>query len=296
MSVKFPCVEQDGEDDLMTAALYVGDIKDDEDDDGKPPEDGMAFLRQVVKERKRIPEVVSTDINTDKIATIKANVETKPTEEESPAQLLGRLKAAAPPGCCPGVVWQREQVKQFSEVRSNLARHIKLIKFEEKEKQKIPDKKNEALWCHLMLGGEVWNMVVKSRKEEGRVEEIAEGKKDVTGEPPKLGFVTGIPVYVCEQVLEYMVSWLTVTGWRKEFGPWVYSLLVRLEKPLSPDVGSLLRDLALLCAQQRLEMYKKVELKDDKEEVPDENIAAFNLFICLVAKYFDQGDLVDNED
>ena len=69
----------------------------------------------------------------------------------------------------------------------------------------------------------------------------------------------------------------------------------RLEKPLTPDVGSLLRDLALFCAQQRLEIANKVEAIETGG-VPDDNIAALNLFICLVAKYFDQGDLVDREE
>ena len=37
-------------------------------------------------------------------------------------------------------------------------------------------------------------------------------------------------------------------------------------------------------------------LQDSSSEAPDENIAALNLFICLVAKYFGQGDLEDSED
>jgi len=299
MSLKFNSADDDGgNDDLMSAALFVEDSKDKDDDDGRPPQDGMEYLRQVIKERKRVPDTVTAD--PIKISTKSAKVDTQgqaavSTSISSPSLLSGRHKAAPPPGCCPGVVWQREQVKQFSEVRTKLARHVKLTKISgDGEKHKIPDKKNEALWCHLMLGGEVWNLVSKSREEvEG--EEIAKGKTDVAGEPPKLGFVTAMPVYVCEQVLEYVVSWLAVTGWRADYGPWVYTLLTRLEKPLTPDVGSLLRDLALFCAQQRLEIANKVEAIETGG-VPDDNIAALNLFICLVAKYFDQGDLVDREE
>jgi len=75
----------------------------------------------------------------------------------------------------------------------------------------------------------------------------------------------------------------------------VYTLLTRLEKPLTPDVGSLLRDLVLFCAQERVEIAEKVETVETGG-VPDEKIAALNLFICLVAKYFDQGDLVDRDE
>lgn len=289
-----------GNDDLMSAALFV-DTNDKNDDDGRPPQDGMEYLRQVIKERKRVPDTVTAEMDPDKVP-VKSSKREAPGPgavpiniQSSPSLLSGRHKAAPPPGCCPGVVWQREQVKQFSEVRAKLARHVKLTKLNgDQEKHKIPDKKNEALWCHLMLGGEIWNLVSKSREEEDE-EEAPKGKTDVVGDPPKLGFVTAMPVYVCEQVLEYVISWLGVTGWRAEYGPWVYTLLTRLEKPLTPDVGSSLRDLALFCAQQRLEFASQVEAVE-AGGVPDDNIAALNLFICLVAKYFDQGDLVDREE
>ncbi len=35
--------------------------------------------------------------------------------------------------------------------------------------------------------------------------------------------------------------------------------------------------------------------EDGEEAAREEQVAAFNLFICLVAKYFDQSDLVDLE-
>ena len=84
---------------------------------------------------------------------------------------------------------------------------------------------------------------------------------------------------------------LQVTGWRPEYGPWLYSILVRLEKPLTPDVGSLLRDLVLTCSRERHRISTSGSGDDN-----DENIAALNLFICLVAKYFGQGDLEDRDE
>ena len=84
---------------------------------------------------------------------------------------------------------------------------------------------------------------------------------------------------------------LQVTGWRPEYGPWLYSILVRLEKPLTPDVGSLLRDLVLICARERHRISTS-----GSGDANDENIAALNLFICLVAKYFGQGDLEDRDE
>ena len=40
------------------------------------------------------------------------------------------------------------------------------------------------------------------------------------------------------QLLEFCVSWLVgVTGWTPQYWPWLYTLLVRLEKPLTPDTA-----------------------------------------------------------
>ena len=44
----------------------------------------------------------------------------------------------------------------------------------------------------------------------------------------------------------------------------------------------------LLCSPQAADSSNSVTC--------DEDIAAMNLFICLVARYFDQGDLVDTDE
>ena len=61
-------------------------------------------------------------------------------------------------------------------------------------------------------------MVTKNREEENE-EEIPKVKTDVEGEPPKLGFVTAMPVLVRDQVPKFLISWLGVTGLRSEYGP-----------------------------------------------------------------------------
>ena len=54
------------------------------------------------------------------------------------------------------------------------------------------------------------------------------------------------------QLLEFCVSWLVgVTGWAPQYGPWLYTLLVRLEKPLTLDTASLLRDLSAARERRR---------------------------------------------
>ena len=47
MSLKFNTDHEESE-DLLSAALHV-EAADNEDDDDRPPQDGMAYLRQVIK-------------------------------------------------------------------------------------------------------------------------------------------------------------------------------------------------------------------------------------------------------
>ena len=47
------------------------------------------------------------------------------------------------------------------------------------------------------------------------------------GDSPTVTFLTSIPVHVCETLMDYLTSWLAVTGWKEEYGPWIYAVLTR---------------------------------------------------------------------
>ena len=110
-SLKFDHEEKEGNEDLMSAALFVEAAEDE--DDGRPPQDGMAYLRQVIKERKRVPDTVTAEISQKKPKMTR--VETQKSGDNSKRN--DRVKVPPPPGTCPGSTWQREQMAQFSEVR-----------------------------------------------------------------------------------------------------------------------------------------------------------------------------------
>merc|ERR1719239_1304890 len=259
---------------------------------------GMAYLRAVRAERKQCPDtVIASSLPPLSRKLPKAQVAMDEEEaDEVPAEVngervfgVGRVNAPPPPGCCPGVAWQRKQVKQFSQLRLRMGKHVTLVRSKGEKPAKVPDRQNEALWCHLMMGGAVWQELLAHREEEGR---LAQG--DVKGESPTVTFLTSIPVHVCETLMDYLTSWLAVTGWKEGYGPWIYAVLTRLEKPLTPDVGSKLRDLTLECSLIR--QYLAAQREKGKEGSSDEGIATMNLFICLVSRYFDQTDLVDCDD
>ena len=84
-----------------------------------------------------------------------------------------------------------------------------------------------------------------------------------------------------ETLLEYNVNWLEKGGFSLYQGQWLYALLVRLEKPLKPEMCSLLRSLARTCSIIRKSL----------QSPSDPTLPQLNLFICLVGHYFDQSDL-----
>lgn len=76
----------------------------------------------------------------------------------------------------------------------------------------------------------------------------------------------------------------TTDGIPDTLGTWIYAILVLLEKPLTPDCYSKLREFAKKCASIRASFQDDV---DEKKAVP------LNLYICIIAKYFNQLDLAD---
>jgi len=310
----------EGPEDLMPKALAIPEDSSDEENEGNanPPMDGFAYLKSVIKERRRIPDTVTAKIDSKKIKA--------PTCIDTFAG-CGRVKPEVPESYLPSKKWQNEQVSEFSDTRLKLNRHLSLIKSKGEFKPlKIPDKENEMLWCLFCFGKQMWSQISDQRNEENIDENLGEAEnkgsenknekvlKEVmdnseAGTPPIISVILSMPTHVVEQILEYQVSWVQSTGWLQDFGPWLYALLSRIEKPLTPDMGSILRDLALFCSQERSRLVKLSQKdhnqdkgekskseEDAEEETPmkyEAEIASFNLFICLVAKYFNQGDLAD---
>ena len=96
-------------------------------------------------------------------------------------------------------------------------------------------------------------------------------------------FIKYLKQYQVETLLEYNVRWLEEVEFSQQRGQWLYALLVKLEKPLTPEVCSLLRNLARICTAVRANL----------ESPEDQLLPQLNLLICLVGRYFDQSDLAD---
>ncbi|XP_032883057.1 gem-associated protein 2 isoform X2 [Amblyraja radiata] len=105
------------------------------------------------------------------------------------------------------------------------------------------------------------------------------------GFPPLLSIVSRMSQPTVFNILEYLIIWFGDKKLYPELGRWLYALLACIEKPLLPEAHSLIRQLARRCSEIRA----KLENPEDGE------LSALNLLICLVARYFQQCDLADND-
>nr|XP_040055135.1 gem-associated protein 2 isoform X2 [Gasterosteus aculeatus aculeatus] len=166
---------------------------------------------------------------------------------------------AAPEGFSPSLSWQQHQVGNFSDVRQ-------------------PKLTDEEGWKRFCLGETVY---LGSCNTDGEPEAALDYRK--VGFPPFLTIVSRLNQSTVLMVMEVLIGWFEEHEFAPQLGRWLYALLACLEKPLLPEAHSSIRQLARRCAQ----------LRSTLDSQGDEKLPALNLLICLVARYFEQNDLVD---
>ena len=67
---------------------------------------------------------------------------------------------------------------------------------------------------------------------------------------------------------------------------WLYALLAVLEKPVSPDTVFTVRQICRFCRKMRTTSL-------NESEADMRNLAAVNLIILIISRFFDQFDLAD---
>ncbi|GLV44506.1 Gemin 2 [Carabus blaptoides fortunei] len=70
-----------------------------------------------------------------------------------------------------------------------------------------------------------------------------------------------------------------------EMGAWLYAILACLDTPLMPDTCANMREMARKCSQIRAALPTHATVTEYKP---------LNLFICIIARYFKNFDLVDD--
>ncbi|CAG9771629.1 unnamed protein product [Ceutorhynchus assimilis] len=112
--------------------------------------------------------------------------------------------------------------------------------------------------------------------------------KKVENSPPVFSDITrytqASKINMLHEITSHLDKFDSTTGISENLGTWIYGILILLEKPLTPDCCFKLREFAKKCASIR------ADLKDDI----DASVAVpLNLYICIIARYFNQLDLAD---
>ncbi|KAK3918755.1 Gem-associated protein 2 [Frankliniella fusca] len=198
----------------------------------------------------------------EQIVTVHPQISTnKPIQP----QIIEEVKTMSP--LAPSSEWQERKVSDFSNLRQ------KIVKWKASrhpaptiELPSISDKKG---WRQLCFGAQC---------------DKETSDDNSCGSPPLLSILVNIGQPMVDTLLNWHSQWLEECNHiTHRHGQWIFALLSCLELPLHPDTCSTLRHIARLCQQLRSSMI----------EPEASQLAAVNLLICLVGRYFCQTDLVD---
>ena len=76
--------------------------------------------------------------------------------------------------------------------------------------------------------------------------------------------------------------------WTTASASWLYAMLARLEKPLDPEAGSLLRRLVRNCAKERSACEKVLQEGVAAAESVRERVASLSVLCVILGQYFGQ--------
>lgn len=256
---------------LMEPALAVhDDCTDSAFDLDIPPTTGNEYLRRVREEAKKCPQIVVSDLDTSQYRQ-------KQTVKVQPKAMM-----PAPRGFGPSASWVKMQLEDFVSLRQKILKFKSLVAKKEVSMatMTLPQPADMESWCRLCFG----QLQLKTRTvNSGGTTDMGTVHNNGNGTPPWLSIVSQMDQPTVTKVLEYHVNWLEATGFTHRQGQWFYSLLAVLQKPLIPESCSCLRELARICSIIRATLSSP----------EDSTLHEVNLLICLVAHYFDQGDLAD---
>ncbi|XP_076027616.1 gem-associated protein 2 isoform X2 [Genypterus blacodes] len=225
-----------------------------------PPRNPQEYLRQVQLEASLCPEVVVAQIDPKKLKRQSVNVSLASCQ-------------AAPAGFSPSLRWQQQQ--SIARNRSHWSSSTL------DDNVLMPKQTDDEGWKRFCLGEKVY---LGSDHTDPDPDPALDYNK--VGFPPFLSIVSRLSQSSVLLVLEILIGWFEEKDFAPQLGRWLYALLASLEKPLIPEAHSLIRQLARRCAL----------LRSTLESQEDERLSALNLLICLVARYFEQNDLADQQE
>jgi len=243
-----------------------------------PPTSGELYLRQVVVGRSKCQEVAVTDRDFTHYS-VKQTVQV-------PAGLLRENVAGSTQSCpIPPASWRKMQVAEFDRLRTELSQRRAEIVKNFGSKIRFPPLGDEDGWKRFCFE-------TCSPQIQGSVDSFREKKQNLfechTGTPPLLTIVASLTAAKAVDLFEFHVGWFAENGYRPERMHWLYALMLLIEKPLTPDACSALRELA-----REFSKIRQTVTVDDKGDCNDAIIRSYYLFLCLIVDYFGQRDLAE---
>ena len=195
----------------------------------------------------------------------------------------------------PSLEWQQHVVAQFSNLLLKVAQIREKIEQNPEIKRPFPAKADIMWWRNHCLG----SRRTSTNGDDGSSSDDAASEStedaddndntaykdncnDTKGKPPLLSEVCTLMQTHIHKLLKYHTQWMNYLGFTDQSGVWVYALLCCIEKPLPAEICSTLRDLSRACSVARLKLSPE-----------DSLFQPLSLIICIVGRYFNQLDLVD---
>ena len=91
-------------------------------------------------------------------------------------------------------------------------------------------------------------------------------------------------------LLTFLVTWIRDYGLTDRIALWLFSVLSCVRKPLTADAYHVLRQVSRAVSSVRRDL---MQLDDEHEEEESRVLTAAHLLICLIGRYFQQLDMID---
>ncbi|KAL7640840.1 UNVERIFIED_CONTAM: hypothetical protein RMT77_009115 [Armadillidium vulgare] len=249
---------------IMSQALPIGNLDFNNFDPSAPPASAEDYLKKVMWEAKQCEEIVTVNLKQDQIRKHQPIVK-KPNKMSAPLEFV------------PPREVQKEFLAQFSLLRDKIE-SCRTTGNIPSPPVRLPREREQEKWCNLCFGSSFQrSILLKQGKTESELPPLVEGTQ------PLLSILLNISSITLENIIEWHSNWLEVVGFSELQGRWLFSLLACLEKPLTPEMCSLLRGVLKNCALIRASL----------ESVDHPHLIHLNMLITIISRYFGQDDLAD---
>ncbi|KAG2174173.1 hypothetical protein INT43_004193 [Umbelopsis isabellina] len=233
--------------------LPVNSSKDIDDD--FIPTTGEDYLLMVRRQTRKVPAVVVAKPPPAKEKFSTANL---------PSEYRFRTEhdSTTVENLLPKEAWRLTFIKRFEAVKESLSRQSKLpTTF-----TKLPHKNDRIQWYRFLYGTD------------GHTAEA----EPISGHAPDVSIIQRISQDLSLKLLFYHIEWLEDSTFTSKQATWLWALLTRLDKVMTSDQLSMLRDVS----------RKFISMRQVHQDPLDPQVIYLNILITIVAKHFGQADLL----